>query len=291
MTLLAPWAMLLLLPFALFSLWYVHQLNGVGARLPGSWRLVTAPTLRRFMQRRLNSSSDRSIWVAAICSLLIIATLAHPVVAVNTAPPANFAARVVVLDMSDGVDVESQRFFVDALLGDRSRAEPRTAIATGLVLAGDGAYTVVPVTEDMAHVRRYLAVASPELMPASGRALHEGIAVAESLLSDAEVAVGQVVVVTSGAPATQVIAIPERGRLREIVVAGGDAQSWSSVAERYGAQLHASASGQQIRARLATATSDRFFRAVREATVDLRPPLIALALLLWLWLLRRRVER
>lgn len=291
MTLLTPIAMLLLLPFTAFCLWYLQQSNRVGAMLPGSWRLVTTPSLRQFMQRRLKSGDDKSIIVAAVCSLLVIATLAHPVIAIDTAPPANFTGRVVVLDMSAGIDVEAQRFFADSLLVNQSGNDAASATATGLVLAGDGAYTVVPVTQDMAHVQRYTGVATPDLMPANGRTLHEGIAVAESLLADAEVAVGQVVIVTSGTPLEEFIAIPDRGRLRDIVVADGESQHWSGVADSYRAQLHASSDLAAVVERLSSAARDRFFRGVQESTFDLRPPLIALALVLWLWLLRRRIER
>ena len=288
MTLLTPATILLLLPFAVFTLWYAHPNAMGGARLPGSWDKVTSSALRYFLSLRLAAGDDKSPLIAAICALLVILALTHPIITNELTPPAFFKARVLVLDMSPAVNVSEQRFFVDALLQESDATD---ATATGLVLVGDGGYSVVPVTTDMAHLRRYQGVAEPGLMPEQGRSLHEGIAVAEAMLADAGITVGQVVVVTSNEPVDELIAIPDSGRLRDVVVTDGDTDSWNAFASSYKARVFAGNESADVDQRLLQEARDRFIHGVPAATVDLRPPLIVMALLLWLWLLRRRTSQ
>ncbi len=290
MTLLAPGAVLLLVPFVLFTVWYAHPNGFGGARLPGSWHKLTSPTLRYFLSLRLGVRDDKSALVAAICALLVILTLARPIIANDLAPPANFTARVLVLDMSPAADVEAQRFFVEALL-ERNSIQASDPTATGLVLVGDGGYSVVPVTTDMAHLRRYQSVAEPSVMPHAGRNLHEGITVAEAMLTDAGITVGQVIVVTSKQPVDELIAIPDSGRLRDVVLTDGGSDEWVDFADHYSANIYAADDSALVDQRLLTQAKDRFYHGMPAATVDLRPPLIVLALLLWLWLLRRRTSQ
>ncbi len=290
MTLLAPVAILLLVPFALFTLWYAHPNGFGGARLPGSWHKVTSPVLRHFLSLRLGMRNDKSTLVAATCALLVILTLAHPIITNELAPPANFSARVLVLDMSPVANIEEQRFFVDSLL-EHNSTQAADPTATGLVLVGDGGYSVVPVTTDMAHLRRYQSVAAPSLMPREGRNLHEGIAVAEAMLTDAGITVGQVVVVTSKQPIEERIAIPVSGRLRDVVVTDGASDEWVAFAEHYNAHVYAGNDSALVDQRLLAEAKDRYYQGMPSATVDLRPPIIVLTLLLWLWLLRRRTSQ
>jgi len=289
MTLLTPAAILLLLPFTVLTLWYAHP-NAMGARLPGSWNKLTSPALRYFLSLRIGAGEDKSPLIAAICALLVILSLTHPIITNESTPPALFKARVLVLDMSPAVNVSEQRFFVDALLQESSTGAG-DATATGLVLVGDGGYSVVPVTTDMSHVRRYQSVAEPGLMPQTGRTLHEGIAVAEAMLADAGVTVGQVVVVTSNEPVDEFIAIPDSGRMRDVVITDGDSDQWNAFADSYNARVFTGNEAADVDQRLMQEAKDRFIHGVPDATVDLRPPLIGMALLLWLWLLRRRTSQ
>lgn len=290
MILLYPVALMLLLPLLAVTWWFMHPQSVAGTRLPGSWHKVVTPALRDYLGHRLRDTQDRSAMVVATCALLAILTLAHPVMTKQATPPQNFKARVVVLDMSPGAAVEQQRFVVDSLLQETSSSAMQGPTATGLVLVSGGAYSIVPVTEDMAHIQRYLNVATPELMPQGGRALHEGIAVAETMLEDSGVVVGQVVLITSGRAVEKFIAIPDRGRLRDLVVTEGTEGNWLKFSEWYGATVYSGTQSGLLDKRLESAASEKLFRGVQSASTDVRPVLIGLAAMLWLWLFRRRTR-
>ncbi|MFK7853502.1 MAG: hypothetical protein AB8B79_05290 [Granulosicoccus sp.] len=290
MTLLYPVALFLMLPLALAFLWLQQPLNQSGGRLPGSWHKVTSPALNEFLLQRLGNQNRQSNLLDVICAALIIMALAHPRFTADTAPPENFKARVIALDMSVGSNVLAQRFYVDTLIQGSSSSGAPDSIATGLVLVSDGAYSVVPITNDVAHLQRYLNVAAPEIMPESGHDLHEGIAVAEKMLSDAGISVGQVIVVTSQETVSELPNIPEQGRLRDLVIVDNTVEGWQLFARKYGAQIYSSEQSHKLLSRLDSKATETLYLAVQNASLDLRPLFLSLTLLIWLWFLRRRAS-
>lgn len=139
-------------------------------------------------------------WVALAWTLAVLA-LAGPSWA--RAPGAAWrapAAWVLVLDLSPSMDVADvapnritrARYAIDDLLDAAEDAR------VGLVVFGAEAFTVTPLTDDVATVRALLAPLAPGILPSAGDRLAAALAEAGRLLERAAVSGGHVIVLSDG---------------------------------------------------------------------------------------------
>lgn len=110
------------------------------------------------------------------------------------------AAWVVVLDLSPSMAsadltpsrVARARFLVDDILGTARDAR------VGMIAFSDEAYTVAPLTQDVATVRTLMPVLAPELMPSAGNHLTPALEQAQKLLSASGSRDKRIVVLSDG---------------------------------------------------------------------------------------------
>jgi Ca-activated chloride channel family protein len=193
-----PW-WLLALPagIALAWAWWRAQ---VGA---GKWRALVDPELLSHIVGRAPASSARfAAGLAILVLTLVCAALAGPLWRSHpVASPRDSGARVVVLDLSpsmDAIDVapsrlERAREASAALLGEASGA--RLAL---VVFAAD-AFHVAPLTTDPATLVHLLQGLETATVPRPGSRPDLGLEMARSLLKEAGVARGDVILVGDSA--------------------------------------------------------------------------------------------
>jgi Ca-activated chloride channel family protein len=110
------------------------------------------------------------------------------------------AAWVLVLDLSPSMAAADlapnratrARYAIDDLLAAARDAR------VGLVVFGDEAYTVAPLTDDVDTVRALLPPLAPDILPAAGDQLAPALARAGQLLAGSGVRRGRVIVLTDG---------------------------------------------------------------------------------------------
>lgn len=180
----------------IFLLWYVrrHQEEG--------WRAWCDPKLFPYVvDTKLSGSRRLPFWLTFLVSLLTILALAGPAWERLPTPVfRNFSALVVVLDLSQGMEatdlspnrLERARFKIEDIL--RLRKEGQTAL---VVYAGD-AFTVTPLTEDVATIASQLSALHPELLPVQGARIDLGLKKAGELLKQAGFQSGRVLLISTG---------------------------------------------------------------------------------------------
>ncbi len=252
--------------------------------LPGNWHRVVEPALRPTVAALTGSATlARRSPLMAIAVLLCIA-IARPMIdRGGTADFTNLAGRVLILDLSGTADVAAQRIAAQRLI------ELAPDLPTAIVAVTGRAYNIVPPTTDAAFAARYLAVLTPDIVPATGRALFRGIIEADRVLARAGIAVGQTILISTGAPPAEAMSSTPNGPERLVMVLAPVAD-WSRFAAAHGATLLSPdalpESVEALRARV---------RALRRtempgAALDLAPFLVAAAAVLWLGLFRRGSE-
>ncbi|MDR3419289.1 MAG: VWA domain-containing protein [Nevskia sp.] len=110
------------------------------------------------------------------------------------------AAWVLVLDLSPSMAAADlapnratrARYALDDLLGAAHDAR------VALIAFGDDAYTVAPLTDDVATVRALLPPLAPDIMPDSGDRLAPALQLAQRLLKQADARDERVIVLTDG---------------------------------------------------------------------------------------------
>lgn len=139
-------------------------------------------------------------WLALAWSLAVLA-LAGPSWQQSDTPAYRApGAWVVVLDLSPSMEasdlapnrVTRARYAIDDLLG--AARDARVA----MVVFSDEAYTVTPLTQDVATVRALMPTLAPEMMPTPGDHLAPALAQAKKLLSVSGAKDRRIVVVTDG---------------------------------------------------------------------------------------------
>lgn len=281
MSIVHPLAFLLLLPVLGVLAWLKFWRGEVAMRLPGQWRQIIGKAMQSFMAKRVVSQNQLPIWFwLAIWTLLVLA-LARPIFDLGKpAPYGNLAGRVIALDLGAGIDVDRHRLLVDRLLD----AAPE--MPTSLVIATAEAFDIVPFTTDRAHFDRYLKVINPDIMPVSGRALGIAIVHGETMLERADIAVGQLVLLTGG-PVPPVEATKANGWLRAVVVDPGGLSAWASYADQIGARLTGDTAIQAVIDDLENRVADAVRDSDKASDLALAPWLVAFAALLWLLFFRR----
>lgn len=279
-----PGALLLLLPVAAAGVLFRRSDGFIGVLLPGQWRRVVEPRLRRFMAGSISGRRWGQLALCLVTLAILTLALARPHLdSVNQPDFGNLSGRVLVLDASGSAALGQQRLFAQSLI------ETSSDTPTALVAVAGDAFDVVPLTTDQRYLQRYLQVIGPGLMPAPGRAIELGLAHAGSILSDAGVVAGQVVLVTGGEPiAAGTTALPDKV-VRTVVVPNSELAAWREYATGSGARLAGTDEIDRVIAWLDEATDRHGWDRLRAARLDLTPSLIGVAMVLWLGLFRRRV--
>ncbi|WP_295542399.1 VWA domain-containing protein [uncultured Thiohalocapsa sp.] len=195
---LQPAWFLALLPLALLLV-SLGRVQGGG----GAWRRVMEPHLLAALTVAADGRPRR--WPLALLALgwlVAVVALANPTFERVQVPAfRDAAARVVVLDLSQSMlaedlapnRLERARFKVEDIL--RRSRNGQVAL---VVFAGD-AFPVAPLTDDAETIRNMLPALSPDIMPAAGSRVDRGIQEALSLLRQAGVRDGEVVLLTDDA--------------------------------------------------------------------------------------------
>lgn len=282
MTLVYPLALLALIPTLAGGFWLGHHLAGAGFGLPGDWRRVIAVSLRKLMTRTaVRGRTSEVILLSSLAALIVVAT-ARPTIPLDQGESfTNIAGRVIALDLGADADIYSQRHAVQTLMADAP------GVPTALVVATADAFDVVPLTTDSAYIERYLNVISPDVMPLDGRSIAVALTHSEAVLARAEIAVGQVILVTGG-DAPDIHERPATQWQRAVIVPDRTEGDWRGFADNIDARLRPYGD--------MTDVSREFLRSVELARLhgdpgshfEIAPYLIGLASLLWLGLFRRR---
>lgn len=139
-------------------------------------------------------------WLALAWTLAVLA-LAGPSWQQDSAPAYRApAAWVLLLDLSPSMEasdlspnrVTRARYALDDILSAARDAR------VGMVAFSDEAYTVTPLTQDVATVRALMPSLAPEMMPSAGDHLAPALARAQQLLSASGASDKHIVVVTDG---------------------------------------------------------------------------------------------
>jgi Ca-activated chloride channel family protein len=194
---LRPW-WLLALPLLWGLAWWLAR-RGAG---DGDWgRLIDAdllPDLR--LDRGDNGTWSPWPWLALAWTLAVLA-LAGPAWERDAAPAWKApGAWVIVLDLSPSMAasdlapnrVTRARYAIDDLLAAARDAR------VGLVVFGDEAYSVTPLTDDVATVRAMLPPLAPDILPSRGDNLAPALDQAAKLLDRAGRRDGRVVLLSDG---------------------------------------------------------------------------------------------
>lgn len=281
MSIVHPLAFLLLLPALGLLVWLKLGQSEVVRRLPGQWRQIIQEPMQAFMAGRTVAQNRLPIgfWLA-IWTLLVL-VLARPVFDLGTPVPyGNLAGRVIVLDLGAGLDVDRQRLLVDRFL------DATPDMPTSLVIATAEAFDIVPFTTDRAHFDRYLKVINADIMPVSGRALGIAIVHGEVMLARADLAVGQLVLLTGGI-VPPVAAAKVGAWLRAVVVDPSQVSNWVGYADQIGARLAGEKNIEAVIGDLDNRVADAVRDSDKASDLAMGPWLIVLAALLWLLFFRR----
>ncbi|MFO7854987.1 MAG: hypothetical protein R6V44_07170 [Paracoccaceae bacterium] len=275
---------LLALPALAAGAWLLRRGGGLATTLPGQWDRLIDPALRGPLARRLGAAGGARWRPALAAAALTALALAHPVIDAGGAPAhPDLVGRVLVIETAKGVDPGPQRRLAERLLAPGA---PPTALVAA---AGEG-YDVVPLTEDRAHLGRYLAVLSDAVMPEHGRRPAAGLAHAEATLARAGTVVGQTVFLPAAPPPPE--AAPPAARSLRVVLAHDDAlhRAWRETAGAWGARLAGPDDLGAVRGDLEAALAEEAATGLPGGATDLRPWLAGAAAACWLALFRRRAE-
>lgn len=275
-----PFALLLLIPAFGLVAWLRFWHGQAAMSLPGHWHRIIDKSMRSFMAKQVVSQNRLPVVLWLTIWALLVLAVARPIL--DFAEPtaySNLAGRVIALDVGASVDVERQRLIAYRILD----AAPTTP--TALVVATAEAFDIVPFTTDRAHLDRYLQVIEPEIMPVSGRAPGIAITHGELLLSRANMAVGQLVLVTGGVPTGDATVAGEW--LRALVVDGDNISAWDGYADRIGARLADETAIRAVIDDLDGKIADAIQDSNDAADFAVGPWLIAAAACLWLLFFRR----
>jgi Ca-activated chloride channel homolog len=159
------------------------------------------PALQLDTDSRVGGTSARPWpWLALAWTLAVLA-MAGPSWQQDSAPAYRApAAWVLVLDLSPSMDatdlppnrVTRARYALDDILSAARDAR------VGMVAFSDEAYTVTPLTQDVATIRALIPSLAPEMMPSTGDHLAPALAQAQQLLNASGARDKRMVVVSDG---------------------------------------------------------------------------------------------
>jgi hypothetical protein len=275
------YALLLLLPALGLVAWLTLWRGRAAMVLPGHWHKLIDTTMKSFMAQQVVSQNRLPVVLWLTIWTLLVLGLGRPTLDIGEPTDyGNLAGRVIALDIGSSIDVESQRLIAYRIL------DAAPTMPTALVVATAEAFDVVPFTTDRAHLDRYLQVIKSDLMPVSGRAPGIAITHAESLLARAEMAVGQLVLVTGGrVPLANATVAGDW--LRALVVDRDSREAWAVYADRIGARLTDETEIRAVIDDLDSRVADALRDSDDAAEFALAPWLVGAAALFWFLFFRR----
>ncbi|MGH8229490.1 MAG: VWA domain-containing protein [Steroidobacteraceae bacterium] len=272
-------AWLLALPALLV---FAFGLGRRGRRRAPPWSSLVDPHLQPLLRIDTAGRSRSPLpWLAGAWALAVVA-LAGPAWRRLETPAYRLpAAWVVLMDLSPSMaatDVAPDRatrarYAVADLLAAAHDAR------VGLVAFAGEAYTVAPLTSDVATVRALLKALSPSLMPETGHRLAPALRAARRLLRSSPGVQGHVIVLSDG-PVDPAAAMEAAASLRKhgatVDVVGIGTAPGAPQPDGHGGFVH-DAAGRTVMTRLATDELRRIAQAGGGRYVDLRalPTLIA----------------
>ena len=182
----------------LILLWLLRQ----AGEQSSAWRKVCdARLLPYLLDKPADSSFYLPLWLLATGGLLAVIALADPVWEQQEQPVfRNEAAQVIVLDLSNSMlspDLKPSRL-VRARYKVADILQQNLDGQTGLVVLAGDAFTVSPLTHDVVTIQALLNPLEPALMPAQGSRVDLGLQQAASLMQQAGIQQGNILLVTDG---------------------------------------------------------------------------------------------
>ena len=207
-------------PAWLFAMPFVVALAVLLARRQlgaGNWRDIVDPALMPYvLSRTPGRGSDYRWWLLGLGGIIASAALAGPAWQRIDQPVfRDEQALVVALDLSrsmDAQDLEPSRL-ARAKLKILGLLERRQSGQTALLVYTANAFTVTPLTDDTDTVAALVNSLSTDIMPSRGSYPEAGIRKGQTLLEQAGVGIGEVLLVTDGggSPAAERAARELRG--------------------------------------------------------------------------------
>ncbi|HEX6995986.1 MAG TPA: VWA domain-containing protein [Gammaproteobacteria bacterium] len=194
-------AWLLALPVGVALIVYAFRAHASG----GAWRRVVDRALQPFVLTSADRYTGRRWPLVAAVAAWTVATVALAGPAWQRLPVPAFRtneALVVALDLSrsmDAADLAPSRL-TRAKLKLLSLLDRRDGGQTGLVVFSTHAFTVTPLTTDTRTIASLVAALTTDIMPTQGSSIAAGIEKAASLLRQANVTDGRILLMTDAEP-------------------------------------------------------------------------------------------
>ncbi len=201
---LRPFWLLALLPLA-GLIWHLLRSN----QTSGNWQSVVDPgLLRHLLVGKGRVKHNWPVALVAVIGFIAIIALAGPVW--EKLPQPIFkqqAALVIALDLSRSMDANDikpsrltrARHKITDILSRRSEGQ------SALIAYAADAFVVTPLTQDSATINALLPSLSTDIMPAQGGRADRAIKQALGLFNNAGVARGDILIVSDGFSATEVV--------------------------------------------------------------------------------------
>ncbi len=192
--------------FALIPLALLLWLSIKNHATSSAWEKVIDPNLLPVLLQGEDKSAGNLVkWLLAIGWFITTVALADPTW--EKVPKPIFqtnTARVLVLDLSNSMLIKDlkpsrlarARFKIEDILSSQFLKNKEGQ--TGLVVFAGDAFTVSPLTRDVATIRSLLKVLTPRLLPVQGSRVDLGLKKAHELLKQAGVQNGSVLLIADG---------------------------------------------------------------------------------------------
>ncbi len=207
---LQPWA-LLLFPLLVVLLYFTSRASVQGQH----WRSVCDEALLPLLEMKETSSTRSRSGLFLLIALLLTLAVAQPVWRQQPQPVFKQPEAVVIaLDLSLSMyaadlkpnRLQRARFKIQDLLDTLDDAQ------VALVVYAADAFSVTPLTEDLDAVAAQLEALTPEIMPAQGSRADRAILLAETLLSQAGIVRGNILLVSDAVSPGQIAAAATTSR-------------------------------------------------------------------------------
>jgi len=230
-------AWLLALPVGVALIVGVFRAHASG----GAWRRVVDRALQPFVLTSADRHTGRLWPLVAAIAAWTVATVALAGPAWQRLPVPAFRsneALVVALDLSrsmDAADLAPSRL-TRAKLKLLSLLDRRDGGQTGLVVFSTHAFTVTPLTTDTRTIASLVAALTTDIMPTRGSSIAAGIEKAASLLRQANVTEGRILLMTDAEPTPADIDVTRRvaGEGIEISVLAVGTEEGAPIPEQAG---------------------------------------------------------
>ncbi len=198
-----PFWFLALMPLAVFIFFNLRQ-----ALARGQWQAVCDTELLPFvLQQQAGKTNHRVLLTATLASLLTITALAGPAWQRLPSPVfRNSAALVIALDLSlsmDATDIKPSRL-IRARYKIADLLKQRKDGQTALLVYANSAFTVTPLTDDIATINSQLKALQSGIMPMQGSRSDLAVEKAVALLQNAGLQTGQILLVTDDENLTEI---------------------------------------------------------------------------------------